>query len=408
MARTAVDVTDREERESSSESENPMLCLCCGHDGLEVFHTVRDVPVNNSLLLDSAEEALTLPVGDLELGCCVRCGFIQNTAYDASLVDYGDGYEDTQAHSEHFVEFATEVSRGLIENHGLENARTLEIGCGKGDFLRLLCGLTGGSGVGYDPALGPGALETTTDRLDFHAEPYTESTREAADLVVCRHTLEHIPNVAGFIQMLRRSLLEQNPLVFFEVPDTLRILQEGAFWDLYYEHCSYFTGRTLQWLFASQGFDVLDQTLGFDDQYLLVEARPSSGTVDSILIEEHAKLIAGEARAYADRVEKMRDARKSRIMSWRLEDRTRVIWGAGSKAVGYLAATGVAASISAVVDINPRKRGRFLPGSALRVVSPDDLMDVDPDVVIAMNPVYVSEITNDLRSRGLNAEVVAV
>lgn len=385
-----------------------MQCLCCGHDSLELFHTVRGVPVNNSLLLDSAEEARTLPVGDLDLGCCVRCGFIQNTAFDSSLVDYGDGYEDTQAHSGHFVEFATELSRGLIERHGLENSRTLEIGCGKGDFLRLLCGLTGGPGVGYDPALGPGALETTTDRLDFHAEPYTESTREAADLVVCRHTLEHIPNVAGFVGMLRNSLHEETPVVFFEVPDTLRILREGAFWDLYYEHCSYFTGPTLQWLFASQGFEVLDQTLGFNDQYLLLEARPSRGTADTIPMDEHASFIRNEARAFADRVEEMRNAWKSRIMGWRLEGRTMVIWGAGSKAVGYLAATGVGASISAVVDINPRKRGRFLPGSALRVISPDDLLDMDPDVVIAMNPVYESEITNDLRSRGLNAEVVAV
>ena len=50
---------------------------------------------------------------------------------------------------------------------------------------------------------------------------------------------------------------EQNPtLVFFEVPDTMRILREGAFWDIYYEHCSYFTPGSLARRFRRTGFDI--------------------------------------------------------------------------------------------------------------------------------------------------------
>lgn len=385
-----------------------LACRCCAKGTVEVFHRVIGVPVANSLLLGTADEARSVVTGDLELGCCDRCGFIQNVAFDASLVSYGDGYEDTQAHSARFVDFATELSRRLIDHNGLDGAKITEIGCGKGDFLRLICEIADGTGVGYDPAVGPGALDVATDRVSFRAELYTEAVRDSADLIVCRHTLEHIADVAGFVSMLATSLGDRAPLVFFEVPDTLRILTEGAFWDLYYEHCSYFTGPTLTWLFESNGFLVSDQRLGFDDQYLLLEARPGRAGSQPHAIDEHAAAIGREARAFADRVGDLRNFWRSRILTWQAEGKTMAIWGASSKTVGYLAATGVGDAIDVVVDINPAKHGRYLPGSAHRVIAPSGLPRVAPDVVIAMNPIYVPEITDDVRSRGLGAEVVAL
>lgn len=393
---------------SASERDPRPACRCCAEGTVEVFHRVSGVPVANSLLLGSADEARAVATGDLELGWCDRCGFMQNVAFDASLVSYGDGYEDTQAHSARFVDFATELSRGLIDRNGLAGAKITEIGCGKGDFLRLICDIAGGTGVGYDPAFGPGALDTATDRVSFRAEPYTAAVREAADLVVCRHTLEHIADVAGFVSMLAASLGDRTPLVFFEVPDTLRILTEGAFWDLYYEHCSYFTGPTLTRLFESNGFVVSDQRLGFDDQYLLLEARPGRAGSEPRPTDEHAAVIGREARAFADRVGALRNFWRACTLAWQAEGKTVAIWGASSKAVGFLAATGVSDAIDVVVDINPAKHGRYLPGSAHRVIAPSELPRVAPDVVIAMNPIYVPEITAEVRACGLDAEVVAL
>ncbi len=93
---------------------------------------------------------------------------------------------------------------------------------------------------------------------------------------MCRHTLEHIRPVAEFLATIRRAVGDRRDVVIlFEVPDVIRVLEEAAFWDVYYEHCSYFSAGSLARLFRSQGFEVLDARLEYDDQYVIVEARPA-------------------------------------------------------------------------------------------------------------------------------------
>jgi hypothetical protein len=81
------------------------------------------------------------------------------------------------------------------------------------------------------------------------------------------------------------------------------------------------------------------------------------------------------------------------------------LWGGSSKAVAFLSAVGVDA---AVVDINPYRQGAFLPGVARRVLAPDELRADPPDLVVAMNPVYVGEIRASLAELGLTPELVAL
>lgn len=381
-------------------------CRCCGGGPLEVFHQVHAVPVSNSALFPTAQQAAEVATGDLVLGCCTSCGFIQNTAFDPTAVDYTEGYEDTQAHSARFVDYATEVSESLVERHGLLGARSLEVGCGKGDFLRILCAATGGPGIGYDPAVGPGAMGDDATSVELRAEPFTASVTEDADLLVCRHTLEHVADVGEFVEMVYKWARDRSPMVFFEVPDTMRILEEAAFWDLYYEHCSYFTGPTLQWLFGSSGFEVLDVHRAFDGQYLLIEARP---LLDAPVVAPDpvaAERVLVAARRFAAEVHEMREQWRSRMLRIKEKGHSMVIWGGSSKSVAFLAETASSGSVRAVVDINPRKHGRFLPGSALEVVAPETLSSLEPDAVLVMNPTYVGEVEEMLESLCVETRVM--
>ncbi len=294
----------------------------------------------------------------------------------------------------------------------------LEIGCGKGDFLRLFCEISGGSGVGYDPAVGPGALGDGPSKVELRGESFTSDTSADADIVLCRHTLEHIPEVRDFVSMVADTVHDRDPLVFFELPDTSRILAEGAFWDLYYEHCSYFTRETLVGLFESCGFVVEGCTYGYDGQYLLLEARVGTpgardlpGGADPGQVSTTsgtARTIFRETLEFARRVTKLRSEWRGRIMDAAEKGESMVIWGGGSKAVSFMSETGVADEIDTVVDINPRKHGRFLPGSAKQVVAPSDLVDIRPDLIIVMNPVYTHEIAEEVHALGLTPQVAAL
>lgn len=82
-----------------------------------------------------------------------------------------------------------------------------------------------------------------------------------------------------------------------------------------------------------------------------------------------------------------------------------MLWGGGSKAVGFLSGIGNTASsaVKAVVDINPHKQGRFLPGSGHPVLSPEQLSVSPPDHIVLLNPVYRAEVGELLERFDINA-----
>jgi hypothetical protein len=85
------------------------------------------------------------------------------------------------------------------------------------------------------------------------------------------------------------------------------------------------------------------------------------------------------------------------------------VWGGGSKAVAFLTALAPGQEIELVVDVNPHKHGTYLPGTGQRVVRPEALVHVRPDVAIVMNPIYEAEIRATLDSMELrDVELVAL
>jgi SAM-dependent methyltransferase len=386
-------------------------CQACDSGGLEAFYEVRGVPVHSCLLLDDREQAAGFPTRDLVLAFCRACGLVQNIVFDPSAVDYSADYEDSQAHSPKFVAFATELAEHLVGRYGLRGGTVLEIGCGKGDFLAILSQVGDMRGVGVDPAYRPGPLvEAAGDRLRFLTERYdAEHGDQGAGLVVCRHTLEHVPDVRAFMDRLRAGLAgSDDPVVFFEVPDVLRVLDEVAFWDIYYEHCSYFSRGSLARLFRRSGFEPLDARLGYDGQYVLLEAALGARRAASALAgEEDLDRLAGAVQAFSERAPRRIEKLRAELDAF-AERGPVVAWGAGSKAVGYLTTLGVADEVAAVVDINPTKHGRHLAGTGHAIIGPPGLRRLGPAVVVVMNPIYVQEVSRDLKALDIDAEVVAL
>ena len=380
-------------------------CRACSKPALHPFYECLRIPVHSNRLLHSPEAARREPVGDLLLAVCSNCGLIQNIRYDGAVHDYRVSYEDSQGHSPRFRAFAEELLAGIEERHGLSSRHVLEIGCGRGDFLVELARRAAGA-IGIDPSFRESAISRAAPgNVRFLAEEYGERHRDLpADFVFCRHTLEHIPEPAAFLRTIRDNLRNPDVVLYFEVPDTERILQEGAFWDVYYEHCSYFLKDSLRALFEGCGFEVLRLERGFGDQYLLLEARPAAHPIAT----RSGALAVTLAKHFAARVAETRESWADRIAGWRSKGSRLALWGSGSKAVGFCSGLALAGEIVCVIDINPAKQGTFQPGAGLPIVSPENLPQYAPDVVIAMNPVYRSEIQAELDRLGVRAELLAL
>ena len=391
----------------AGDSSTAETCPSCGSGGLAVFHEQESVPVHSCRLVDTREEALAFPRGTLRLAACSGCGFITNTAYDAALQDYGIAYEETQGFSPRFAQFARELAQRWIDRYDLHDKDVLEIGCGKGEFLALMCELGPNRGVGIDPAFVEERLDSpAAERMRFIADLYDERYAHlTADAVICRHTIEHIAPVADFMALVRRTIGDrENTTVLFDLPDVVRVLSEGAFWDVYYEHCSYFSPGSLARLFRRTGFRVLALERDYDDQYLVLEALAQADEGSAPLPleespEELGSLVESFRRTFDDTTERWRAI----LQAARGDGRRVAVWGAGSKGVAFLTTLAAAGEVAYAVDVNPYKQGKFLAGTGHRVLGPADLAADPPDLVVAMNSIYLDEIRRQLDAIGLTA-----
>ncbi len=391
-------------------------CQCpnCFSRGVKLFYAAENIPVHSTVQTASPGEAVNFPRGRLKLGFCANCGFVSNTAYDATLQEYCSNCEDSQGFSPTFNAFAKKLAQTWIERYRIRNKTIIEIGCGKGEFLVLMCELGNNRGIGIDPSYQPQRTpEEFKKRVQFIQDHYNEKYAHlTADVVLCRHTLEHIGRTGEFLRSIRRTIGDQlDTIVLFELPDVVRVLKEGAFWDIYYEHCSYFSPGSLARLFRQSGFDVVELERCYDDQYLLIGARPVAGQVPPPSLplendlEEMRELVDAATARLNDGVEYWR----SLILDRHAQGKKIVVWIARSKAVAFLTTLAIGNAVEFVVDINPFRQNKFMPGTGQRIVPPQFLAEYKPDVVILMNPIYRREVQADLDKMGLsNAKLLTV
>jgi hypothetical protein len=130
---------------------------------------------------------------------------------------------------------------------------------------------------------------------------------------------------------------------------------------------------------------------GFEGQMLSIESRVAGHRRPAV---EHPPELVAPARCahFQARFQRLRDDWNSQLRAWRRAGKRLALWGAGTKGVMFLNTVEEARTIDLVFDVNPRKHGRHVSGSGQTIASPEALASQRPDVVLFMNPAYVSEI----------------
>lgn len=390
-------------------------CPSCGGGDISIFYWLESVPAHSVLLMPTYRIAVNYPRGDIYLGFCSGCGFVSNYGYEPELLEYSQRCEESQGFSLTFTKFHKSLANKLLDKYDLHNKDIVEIGCGKGEFLRLLCELGDNRGVGFDPAYVSGWDEGGEDeRLRFVEDFYCEKYADVScDFVCCKMTLEHIHDVHIFLSTVRTITYNRPEVVlFFQVPDFGHVSQVGAFWDIYYEHCSYFTEDSLRRLFEISGFEVLDLWRGYEGQYLMIEAKRAEKARDLPKVDGKNLESFG---IFTNNLEKTVQNFKKSKEKWRNfaaksveKDRQIVVWGAGSKAVSFLNTLRLREEIEYAVDINHHMWGTFMAGTGQEIVGPEFLRKYQPDIIIIMNPIYQNEVKNTLNKMSIHPEIVTL
>ena len=386
------------------------VCPVCTSPAISVFFEISDVPVHVGLQWPTQDAARHCPKGDIRLASCRACGCITNLAFKSARLEYTEAYENPLHFSPFFQEYARSLAERLIERYDVRNKDVIEIGCGKGDFLLLLCELGNNRGVGFDPSYESQRTDAQkTKRISFIRDFYSERYAcYKADFICCRFVFEHIHNPTDFLTMLRRTIGDRsNTVVYFEVPNVLSILRDLSIWDIIYEHCSYFSSESLARVFASCGFEVRDVNECYGSQFVSIEASPSKGVADSGRDRgRNSKQMTDYVASFAANYRGKMETWQSNLDRIWQAGRRAVVWGAGAKAVSFLNMLKIEDQIEYVVDINPHKQGKHIAGTGQQIVAPEFLRDYQPDVVIVMNPLYDREIRQIIRNLGLATEVL--
>ncbi len=379
----------------------PVLdCPVCDTELPEPFYAISGIPVHCNVLWPSAAEAVQAPQGDMLLSRCSRCGLIHNVSFDPRLVEYAPGYENSLHCSPRFQDYARDLVDHLVERYGLRGRLVAEIGCGRGEFLSMLHEQGGALGLGFDPSHdgngGPG--------FEVVREIYAPSVHGAlpADLVCVRHVLEHVAHPRQLLADVREGLgAGSHAAVYVEVPDATYTFRDLGIWDLIYEHCSYFSTPAMDALLRRTGYRPDRSWTEFGGQFLCVEAEaaaePSAPAGSGHALESDVRAFPARASEKIDRWNSLLDQLVG-------SGRRVAVWGAGSKGTTFLNLLEAGRDVEQVVDINPRKAGRHIPGTGQRVVTPDEMEP--PDVVIVMNPEYRVEIGDLLGARAISAELL--
>ncbi len=377
------------------------VCPGCGARGASAPYRITRQPVISNYLLESADAAMRVKRRDLVLIQCDHCSLIFNCAFDSTLSPYDARYENRQSCSPAFRGHMAELAADLTRRHRLRGKRILEVGCGQGDFLMLLCEQAGADGVGYDTAYQgpPTALDGRVRFVDRYIT--AAELAEQFDIVICRHVVEHIGAIGDFLAALR-AIAEKcgSAVTVIETPSLEWTARNGCFWDVFYEHCNYFTESCLEYLCRCAGFSVTRQRLAFGRQYQVLELRNAPPVAELPPPQRVVEL--GEFRRVCD----ASVTSLSRLLESQGSANGWAIWGAGAKSVA-LANRLRHMQPSFVVDTNPAKQGCFIPATRIPIIAPEDPRVMELELILVANPNYAAEIGSTLRGLAYTGTVLA-
>ena len=366
-------------------------CIACGAPLWETpLLTLDNMPASAQHLPDAQgvkeDRGLTL-----DLCQCMGCGLVQ---FDCEPVDYYRDVIRAGGFSKTMVELRRYQYKHLIDSYHLEGKKFIEVGCGQGEFLKVLSEFpVEVHGIEHDPHLVELARAQGLDVTEGFTE--TEDTRFAGglyDVFLSFNFLEHQPDPSTMLQAIYRNL-EDDAMGLITVPSFEYIMDHNSYYELIRDHLAYYTFETLTPLLERNGFQVEEcEVINRDTLSVIVRKRPQMDTEN--LLECYVNL-KREMETYM----KYLDA-------W---DKKVAIWGASHQGFTLAATTKLGEKARYIIDSAPFKQGKFAPASHLPIVGPDHFHEHPVDAIIITAPGYTDEIAASIRQKfGTSVEIRAM
>jgi SAM-dependent methyltransferase len=256
-------------------------CALCG-GGLEAVLDLPGLPLTDTYCREPVENPL--PGIDQRLLFCADCGHGQLETQISPQVLYGANYcfrTSTSATARKGTQFFLSVLDAVAPKRRFRCV--LDLGC---NDLYLLSQLKGRADVriGIDPVWKGRESEREDSSIVVHGSSIEEFAPtmlpEKPDLVVCRHTLEHIFEPREVLSLLM-ELAAPDALFIFEVPGFDGLISRFRFDQIFHQHLQYFSRASFLRLLQNVGANFLLHRENYHDWSAMAVAftRSRSGDV---------------------------------------------------------------------------------------------------------------------------------
>lgn len=387
-----------------------MQCRSCGHTVSRIFIDLGMSPIANNFLISKNINALE-PIFPLRVMTCDRCSFVQLPEITSRETLFPEDYLYFSSYSSSWLEHSKKFAEKMINELNItKKDLVVEIASNDGYLLQFFsdCGIPV---LGIEPALevaevarGKG-IETIVEFFGEECAKQIQKTHKKAKLIIANNVLAHVPNIHDFIEGFS-LLLADDGVITFEFPHLLNLIKLNQFDTIYHEHYSYLSLTALEPIFEKHGLKTVSvdklETHGGSLRLTLVKNNSYSEVKNEVYetLEDEKKydpLNFEVVARFQEHAEQVRDDLLKVLRDAQKQGLRVAAYGAAAKGNTLLNYAKIDLSlISYVVDLNPNKQDKLLPGSRIPVVNEQRLWEEIPDVLLVLPWNLAIEVKNQL------------
>jgi len=374
-----------------------LICRGCGGNDLQSLLDLGRSPIANQFLTSPDEEDPTFP---LHVMVCMKCAFVQLDAEAERKKVFSNEYVYLSSYSKSWLLHSENYYRMIARRLSLDSdSLVVEIASNDGYLLKFF-NEDGIPVLGVEPVntiaefaqkmLG---IETIPEFFGTELAKVIASKYPKPNLIIANNVLAHVPNIHDFIEGFS-ILMSETTIATFEFPHVSNLIKEKQFDTIYHEHYSYLGLTPLVPIFAKHGLHIIDvEKLPTHGGSLRVfvskkESRYEiSSSLAKILMEEKLNDVRNPVsiNKFASDVVQIKDEFIMAIKEIKSKGKSIAAYGAAAKGNTFLNYTGIGKEyIDYVVDLNPTKQGKYLPGTKIPVVGEEYLKNTQPDVILIL------------------------
>ena len=388
-----------------------MKCRHCGSELKLPLVDLGSAPPSNAYLT-----AQTLHVPEkwfpLRVLVCKCCWLAQtedfaqaNELFDAEYAYFSGFSSSWLAHSERYV--ADMVARFNLS----AGSHVVEVAANDGYLLQYVkarnipC-------TGVEPTASTAAaarakgIPIVEDFFGVRLAQELAAQGKQADLTAANNVLAHVPDINDFVAGFAK-LLKSQGVSTFEFPHLLKLVEENQFDTIYHEHFSYLSLTAVNRFFSVNGLTVFDVeehpthggSLRVFAQRSDTGQQPRSARMDELLQREAraGMLNADYYTGFQAKTNQVKNDFLAFLLDAKRQGKTVAAYGAAAKGNTLMNYAGIRPDLmSFVVDRNPAKQGKYMPGSRIPIVNEDKLQDAKPEYVVILPWNLKAEVMNQL------------